>query len=225
MDFSHVIRNRHSARAFLPDPIPAEDIRHILLDAQSAPSNSNTQPWHVHLVGGQQLQDLSAALIAEFDTHGTAPDFTTDYGTGIHPQRSQRLAAKMYGLLGIEREDKAGRTEFIRENLRFFGAPHTALLFIPPMGDRIRASFDQGSYAENFLLSLSARGYHGILQGMVSLMAPTVREFLGVDDDYKLIAALTFGQADTTSPVFNTDPGRVPLAETVTVHGIDELRL
>ena len=69
----------------------------------------------------------------------------------------------MYGLLGIEREDKAGRVEFIRENLRFFGAPHAVLLFIPPMGDRIRAAFDQGTYTENFLLSLEAHGYHCLL--------------------------------------------------------------
>ena len=207
----------------MPDPIPTDVIEQVLIDAQSAPSNSNTQPWNIHLVGGETLKNLSAALIKEFDTNGINPDFTTDYGEGIHPQRSQQLAAKMYGLLGIEREDAEGRTEFVRENLRFFGAPHTALLFIPPMGDRIRASFDQGTYAQNFLLSLTAHGYHGVPQGMISLLAPTVREFLGVDGDHKLVAAITFGKADESSPVFKTDPGRAPLSETVTVHGIDGL--
>ena len=161
--YSEFIRSRHSPRAFLPEPMPVEDIKQVLLDAQSAPSNSNTQPWDVHLVGGEKLKELSAALIKEFDTNGLSPDFTTDYGEGIHPKRSQELAAKMYGLLGIEREDKAGRVEFIRENLRFFGAPHAVLLFIPPMGDRIRAAFDQGTYTENFLLSLEAHGYHCLL--------------------------------------------------------------
>lgn len=223
--FSEFIRSRHSARAFLPDPIPAEVIEQVLIDAQSAPSNSNTQPWNVHLVGGTALQDLSAALIAEFDKSGINPDFTIDYGQGVHPQRSQALAAKMYGLLGIAREDKEARTEFVRENLRFFGAPHTALLFIPPMGDRIRAAFDQGTYAENFLLSLEAHGYHGVPQGMISLLAPTVREFLGVDEEHKLVTALTFGIADESSPVFNTAPGRAPLSETVTAHGIEDLKL
>lgn len=77
--------------------------------------------------------------------NGLNPDFTIDYGQGVHPQRSMELAEKMYGLLGIAREDKKGRTEFVRENLRFFGAPYSALMFIPPMGDRIRAAFDQGT--------------------------------------------------------------------------------
>lgn len=176
-------------------------------------------------MGGAALKELSAALIAEFDKNGINPDFTIDYGQGVHPQRSQQLAAKMYGLLGIAREDKEARTEFIRENLRFFGAPHAALLFIPPLGDRIRAAFDQGTYAENFLLSLQAHGYHGVPQGMISLLAPTVREFLGVDEEYKLVTALTFGVADESSPVFKTAPGRAPLSETVTVHGLEGLKL
>ncbi|KAB1502433.1 nitroreductase [Corynebacterium sp. 320] len=225
MSTSDFIRHRHSPRAFLPDPIPNDVLKNILLDAQSAPSNSNTQPWHVHVVSGQRLRDLSAALIEEFDTNGLNPDFTTDYGQGVHPRRSQELAAKVYGLKGIAREDKEGRTEFLRENLRFFGAPYSAMLFIPPMGDRIRAAFDQGTYAENFLLSLEAHGYHGIPQGMISLLAPTVREFLGVDEDYKLVTALTFGRGDESSPMFRTEPGRVPLSETVTAHGIEGLEL
>lgn len=225
MNFSVFIRNRHSPRAFLPDEIPAEDIKEILLDAQSAPSNSNTQPWNVHVIGGQKLKDLSTALIEEFDTNGLNPDFTVDYGEGVHPQRSKELAAKMYGLLGIAREDKEARTEFVRENLRFFGAPYSALMFIPPIGDRVRAAFDQGTYAENFLLSLTSHGYHGVPQGMISLLAPTVREFLGVDEEYKLVTALTFGRADESSPVYETAPGRVALSETVTLHGIEGLSL
>ena len=47
--YSEFIRNRHSPRAFLPEPMPVEDIKQVLEDAQSAPSNSNTQPWNVHV--------------------------------------------------------------------------------------------------------------------------------------------------------------------------------
>lgn len=60
---------------------------------------------------------------------------------------------------------------------------------------------------------------------MISLLAPTVREFLGVDEEYKLVTALTFGRADESSPVYKTAPGRVALSETVTVHGIEGLEV
>lgn len=52
-----------------------------------------------------------------------------------------------------------------------------------------------------------------------------MREFLGVDEEYKLVTALTFGRADESSPVYKTAPGRVALSETVTVHGIEGLGL
>ncbi|WP_083313195.1 nitroreductase [Corynebacterium sp. HMSC076D02] len=220
-NYSEFIRSRHSARAYLPEPVPAEVIKQVLIDAQSAPSNSNTQPWDVHVVSGEKLRELSDALISEFNENGINPDFTLDYGEGVHPSRSIELAKKMYGILGIAREDKEGRTEFVRENLRFFGAPHAALLYIPPMGDRIRAAFDQGTYAENFLLSLRAHGYYGTPLGMISLMAPTTREFLGIDEEQKMVVAIAFGKADEDSPVFNVEPGRADVSETVTLHGID----
>ncbi|MDO5032185.1 nitroreductase [Corynebacterium sp.] len=224
-NYSEFIRKRHSPRAFLPEEIPADVLKQVLIDAQSAPSNSNTQPWNVHLIGGEKLRELGEVLVNEFNTNGINPDFTVDYGEGIYTKRSQQLGAKMYGLLGIAREDKEARVEFIRENLRFFGAAYSALMFIPNIGDRYRAAFDQGTYAENFLLSLEAHGYHGVPQGMISLLAPTVREFLGIDEDQKLITAITFGRADESSPVYKTEPGRAPLSETVTLHGLEGLDL
>ena len=57
--YSEFIRNRHSPRAFLPEPMPVEDIKQVLEDAQSAPSNSNTQPWNVHVVGGESSRSLA----------------------------------------------------------------------------------------------------------------------------------------------------------------------
>lgn len=105
-NYSEFIRSRHSARAYLPEPVPAEVIKQVLIDAQSAPSNSNTQPWDVHVVSGEKLHELSDALIAEFNENGINPDFTLDYGEGVHPSRSVELAKKMYGILGIAREDK-----------------------------------------------------------------------------------------------------------------------
>lgn len=55
VSFSGFVRARHSPRAYLPDVVPTEVIREVLLDAQSAPSNSNTQPWNVHGIEGLEL--------------------------------------------------------------------------------------------------------------------------------------------------------------------------
>ena len=46
------ITSRRSIRAFLPTPVPREDIEAILEDAARPPSGTNTQPWQVYEVTG-----------------------------------------------------------------------------------------------------------------------------------------------------------------------------
>jgi nitroreductase len=47
VEFDEAIRERHSTRLFLPEPVPRELLNEALALAQYAPSNSNIQPWHM----------------------------------------------------------------------------------------------------------------------------------------------------------------------------------
>lgn len=215
---SEFVRSRHSPRQFLPKPIPAPVLRQVLIDAQSAPSNSNTQPWNVHIVSGATKERVTQAMIADLEAGKFHPDFNTDYGTDTYLRRSQELAASTYLAQGVARNDTEGRVEVIRKNLRFYDAPHAVFLFMPMMGDGIRASGDLGMYAQNFLLSLTAHGYHGIPLASAAMFPDTVREILGVPAEFKLQFALAIGKGDPTSPLYNTGVGRAPLSESVTLH-------
>ncbi len=216
--FTDVVRARRSARRFLPTPVPAADIRAVLEDAQQAPSNSNTQPWVVHLVSGPARDTLAQALLDAFEQERTSPDFTGDYGDGVHQERSQQQAAVTYAAHGVERSDHEGRRDVVRANLDFYGAPHVALLFLPPLGDRVRAAGDVGMYAQNFLLSLTARGYRGIPQAVLSVYADTVRDVLQVPAELKLLFGISFGTADEEAEVNHLKMPRVPLQRSVVVH-------
>lgn len=218
--FTDVIRSRRSARAFLPDPVPADDIRGVLEDAQRAPSHSNTQPWEVHVFSGDARDRLSEAMLKAFEAGQMSPDFTTTYGAddSVHTRRSQQSGALLYGAMGIARDDVEGRTKAVAENLRFYGAPHVALLFVPELGDVVRAANDVGMYAQNFLLSLTARGYHGVPQGMHGLFADSVRAHLGLPADLKLLYGISFGTADPEASVNRVDMGRAPLDEHIVLH-------
>ena len=218
LDFITTLRSRHSARKFLPDPIPADQIRAILDDARTAPSNSNTQPWHIHLVSGATREALAEQLVEAFEEGRRSPDFTDDYGDGVHAQRSRDFAALHYGTRGIDRSDRDGRHRVLVDNMRFYGAPHVALLFMPQIGDGVRAAGDVGMYAQNFLLSLTARGYSGIPQTMIGGYADTVRAALNITDDLKLLFAISFGIPDETSPLRNLGTPRLPLEHSVVAH-------
>ncbi|MFJ7771430.1 nitroreductase [Streptomyces sp. NPDC097107] len=216
--FSDLTRARYSPRQFLPTPLSPSDIRSVLEDAHRAPSNSNTQPWTVHVVSGAARDDLSAELLKAYEEERPSLDFTGDYGQGIYLERSFQHGAKLYGTLGIAREDREGRKEVMRDNLRFYGAPHAAFLFMPMLGDGVRTAGDIGMYAQNFLLSLTARGFRGIPQTALGMYADTVRQFLGVPEDLKLLFGIAFGTDDRTSPMHNINIGRIPLQESVVLH-------
>ncbi|MEW1980432.1 nitroreductase [Citricoccus sp. NPDC079358] len=215
---TEAIRSRRSPRAFLSDPLPGDVIREVLEDARWAPSHSNTQPWTTHVVSGAARDTLSSALLEAHDAGIRSPDFTETYGDGVHLERSQRLAAATYGVRGIARDDRAGRNEVVRENLRFYGAPHVAMMFVPQLGDGVRAASDVGMYAQNFLLSLHGHGYQGIPQAVHGMYADTVRRTLGVPSDQKLLFGIAFGTADPDSPLRSLDIGRVPLDHSVVLH-------
>ncbi|MEV0008457.1 nitroreductase [Streptomyces sp. NPDC047973] len=216
--FEGLVRARRSPRKFLPEPIPAEQIRAILDDARHTPSNSNTQPWMVHIASGATLQRLSTELVAAYEQGLTSADFTSTYGDGEYLGRAQRFGAVYYGVQGIARADHEGRREVIRKNLRFHGAPHTAFLFMPRLGDGVRAAGDVGMYAQNFLLSLTARGYAGIPQAVLGEYADTVRTVLDVSSEFTLSFGISFGYADDTSPLRALNIERVPLARNTVLH-------
>ncbi|MFE9445964.1 nitroreductase family protein [Streptomyces sp. NPDC006602] len=61
--FTDIARSRRSPRRFLPTALSPSDIRGVLEDAQTAPSNSNTQPWTVHVVSGAERDALGKELL------------------------------------------------------------------------------------------------------------------------------------------------------------------
>src|SRR6516162_1917763 len=65
LDLDQAIRERHSTRLFLSQPVPRELVNEALALAQYAPSNSNIQPWHMVLASGASRDRLVAALIDE----------------------------------------------------------------------------------------------------------------------------------------------------------------
>ena len=65
LDLDQAIKERHSTRMFLPQPVPRELVNEALALGQYAPSNSNIQPWHLVLASGATRDRLVAALVDE----------------------------------------------------------------------------------------------------------------------------------------------------------------
>jgi len=103
------LNTRITARDFLDTPVPDDVLKQLLNTAQRSPSGGNLQPWHVHVMTGDKLESFKKDAIAntasgklEEPTHPAYPSPLWE------PHRSWRykLGEDMYGLLGIEKENK-----------------------------------------------------------------------------------------------------------------------
>lgn len=216
--FREIVATRQATRAFQDKPVPLETITEVLEDAQRAPSNANTQPWHVHIVSGAARDRLSASLLEAVYARQFSPDFSysSDAYLGEYAQRAEEEGRLRHESLGIARDDQDGRMRAALDNYRFFNAPHVALLFMPTVGDSVRVAGDIGMYGQTFLLSLASKGLAGVPQTSVGMMAATVRQVLEVPDDMKLLFAISFGYPDEGKPKKPTP--RVPVSDSVTFH-------
>lgn len=218
--FRDLLANRRSVRSFLPDPVPDDIIAEVLQDAQCAPSNCNTQPWHVHIVSGQSRAALSRALLDAEAAGRMSLDFSFDPADvhGVYGERLRQQGAAYYQALGISREALAERRIAALRNLDFFGAPHAAFLFMPVFGDAVRVAGDMGMYGQTFLLSLAAHGLGGVPQTVLGMYADTIREQLNVDPSLKLLFGISFGYPDLTSAANAYRIDKIPVNESVVYH-------
>lgn len=105
MEFTEVIKNRHSIRTFTDQPVEAEKLEQILETANLAPSAGNLQAYEIYVVTDAKKRDgLSCAALAQeyiavapvalvFCTH---PELTegryTERGTRLYTVQDATIA-------------------------------------------------------------------------------------------------------------------------------------
>ncbi|MCB1394694.1 MAG: nitroreductase [Rhodobacter sp.] len=218
-DFDTLVRARRSVRGYRPDPVASEVIDAALATALWAPSNCNIQPWHVHIVSGDALRVLGAAMTEAAHSGQPHPDIPMDTAyRGVFRDRQIGSAKALYGAMGIARDDRAGRSAAFLRNLDAFGAPHAAFVFLPE-GFGTREAADLGGFVQTFLLALTAQGLGSVAQGALSLYPDIVRAHLGLGAGEQLIVGIAFGHEDPSHPANAARTGRAALTDIVTRHG------
>lgn len=211
-----LIRGRRAVRAYRPDPVPDTVIAEVFDLAASAPSHSNTQPWSVDVVSAGARQRLGEALVRAAESGEATPDFPLRPYTGAAAERSLAAGAITYEAQGIARGDRTGRRRAFLAGLRFYGAPHVALLSVPADADE-RMAADLGIYAQTLMLAMTAHGVGSCPQGVLGFYADAVRSVLGPSTD-KLLFGISFGYPEPEAVAAMPVVPRAPLAETTRFH-------
>ena len=215
--FLDVVSRRRSMRDFKTDPVPREIIESVFGTAQRAPSNCNTQPWFVHVVTGEKLEQLRQELPAKFAAGEIALDFPYDgQYEGVYKERQYASAAALYDSLGIARDQKAERNAWFMRNFSFFDAPAVAF-FTLPTGFGLREACDLGMFAQTVMLGLTAHGLGSCPQTALAFLANVIRPALSLGDHEQLMFGMSFGYPNDTA-VNEVTTERASLADVVTFH-------
>ena len=215
--FLDVVSRRRSMRDFKSDPVPREIIESVFGAAQRAPSNCNTQPWFVHVVTGETLEQLRQELPAKFAAGEIALDFPYDgQYEGVYKERQYASAAALYDSLGIARDQRAERNAWFMRNFSFFDAPAVAF-FTLPTGFGLREACDLGMFAQTVMLGLTAHGLGSCPQTALAFLANVIRPTLGLGDHEQLMFGMSFGYPTETA-VNEVQTERAALQDVVTFH-------
>jgi nitroreductase len=215
MDVSAAVDARKSVRAFLPTAVPDELIADLLAKASRAPSGGNVQPWRIYVIGSATMP----SFLQHLDTHPRDTEVEYEiYPPNLwEPYRTNRyaLGEQMYALLGVPREDKAGRLRQFSANYRFFDAPAAFFCFIerkmgPPQWS------DLGMFLQTFMLLAVEAGLATCPQEAWSTAPQAVASFVGSPDEELLFCGMAIGYEDTAVPVNSLRSERMPLDQWAT---------
>jgi len=220
LSVSQAVRQRHSVRAFLPDPVPQETVAEILVLAAQAPSGGNLQPWHVDALAGPALEELKAAARERLRSGLETPEFAVyppDIGD-VHEARRRQCGDDLYSSLGIERGDKAARWTQFLANYELFGAPVGLFFSIDRGFDRPQWAH-LGMYIQTVMLLAEERGLGTCAQESWAALGATVAGFLGLPPGRMLYCGMALGREDKAHPINRFRTAREELASFASFRG------
>ena len=219
---TEAVLGRRSTRAFLPRPVDRETIGELLETASRAPSGGNLQPWHVHVLAGEPLGALKAAVRSGFELGSARAEMELAVYPSPLPEpyrtRRHRSGEALYGTLGIPREDRPARTAQFTRNFEAFGAPVVLFLSLGRIFDRPQWAH-LGMFMQNLMLLAQERGLATCPQEAWAAAHGIVAEHIALPPERILYCGLALGYADEAAPINGLRTERAPLADFATFAG------
>ncbi|MEI7546859.1 MAG: nitroreductase [Actinomycetota bacterium] len=212
MDVREAVYARRSIREFGPDPVADDVVRELLIDASRAPSGGNMQPWRIDVVNGSAMTRLREYLPTQPQME--EPEYDVYPPSLWEPHRTLRYqnAEQLYGLIGVPRDDKAGRRAQFARNDDFFGAPTVIFCFVDRGLGKPQWS-DLGMFLQTFMLLATERGLATCAQEYWALRHGAIHSFVGAPADEMLFCAVCLGTPDPRAIINTLYTPRMPLED------------
>src|SRR5713101_8445729 len=203
MDFEELVNTRRSVRGFRAEPVPRNVIEEIIGIAKRAPSSMNTQPWHVHVLTGEPLERVRRRNMEEMLAGAKPKRDIVSHGEyqGIHRKRQVDIAKQLFSAMGIARDDKEMRQDWVLRGFRQFDAPVCVIVTYDRVLDGSDDTpFDCGAVATALVNAAWSRGLGAVINSQGIMQSPVVREHAGIADDQVIMKSIALGWPDESFP-------------------------
>jgi len=201
MDYEEIAQARRSIRGYKPDPIPREVLEEIIHIAKQAPSSMNTQPWHFHVLTGEPLERIRRGNTEKMMA-GSAVDreIKLNHGyEGPHRDRQIEIAVQLFEAMGIARDDKERRMDWVMRGFRQFDAPVSIVITVDKaLADDTIAHFDCGAATYGLVLAAWSKGIGSVINGQGIMQSSVVRENAMIPEDQVIMTCVAMGYPDET---------------------------
>ena len=223
--YSEVVNGRRSIRGYKPDPVPRSLIVEILELAMRSPSSLNTQPWNFYVVTGEPLARIRAGNTQRnLDRIPHTREFRSmENYDGVHRERQVGVAKQLFGAMGIERDDKPKRKDWVLRGFRQFDAPACIVVTYDRVlvGSDI-APFDCGAVATAIVNAAWSRGLGCVINSQGIMHSAVVRAEAGIADDQTIMICIAIGWPDESFPANAVVSTRKAVEEAATFVGFDD---
>jgi nitroreductase len=221
MEVTDALNRRYTVRAFKPDPIDRNTLEKILEAALRSPSWANTQPWEIYVAGGEVLNRLREAYMANLkNCVPRNPDLAApkQWPPSLRG-RMEALRAERTTTLERVCLDKSMLKDLSEMNYHFFYAPAVAYLCM----DRTLTPwsvFDLGLLTQSLMLAAQHFGVDSATAVTLVAHPDLIRRELKIPDGLSIIIGIALGYADPDHPQNKYRSPRRTVQEAVTFLGI-----
>jgi nitroreductase len=196
MDYNDIVHERRSIRGYQQKPVPRELIEEIIDLAKRAPSSMNTQPWHFHVITGEPLERIRKGNTEKMMS-GSAVDreIKMNHGyEGPHRERQIEIAVQLFEAMGIARDDKPKRQDWVMRGFRQFDAPVSIVITVDKaLADDTIAHFDCGAATYGLVLAAWSKGLGSVINGQGIMQSSVVRENANIPEDEVIMTCVAMG--------------------------------
>lgn len=222
MNIIDAIQQRKSIRGFKPDPVPREILEKVLELGIRSPSAENGQPWEILVVTGKLLDEIRKLNIQKLNAKEPFdPEVQMHLYAGIYRERHMKLAAQLYGLMGIDREDKEKRAAWVQRGFRFYDAPAAIILTASNTLDESPTQFDHGCLTQTICMAALGYGLGTCIAGQGVLFPEVARQVCGIPESRRIVMSIAIGYPAPDFPANKLESTREPLAEISTWLGFE----